>query len=87
MEWSTKKENQIHARKNNKNRNRDNSGNTGFNCPLSKQVKKYTKDNIFIMEFGSISEAERNVGLSCSIISKACKGIRKHAGGYIWKYS
>ena len=53
---------------------------------ISKSVKQYTKDGIFIAEYESVSEAERQTGICHSSISEYCNGKRKSAGGYIWKY-
>lgn len=39
-----------------------------------------------IAEFDSISQAERETGISWSPIQRALRGEQKHAGGYIWKY-
>ena len=36
--------------------------------------------------FPSIQEAERQTGISDSRICECCKGKRKSAGGYVWKY-
>ena len=52
----------------------------------SKQVLQFSKDGELIAEYSSIHEAERNTGLSASNICNCCKGERKSAGGYIWKY-
>ena len=39
-----------------------------------------------IKRFSSISEAASELGISLSNIVSACKGQRKRAGGYSWKY-
>ena len=52
----------------------------------TKSVIQYSKDGEFIAEYSSIMEAERYTGCNNSIICKCCKGKRKSAGGYIWKY-
>ena len=39
-----------------------------------------------IDEFNSIREAERKTNIQHSSISKVCKGKKKSAGGYKWKY-
>ena len=54
---------------------------------ISKAVKQYTKDGIFIAEYKSVSEAERQTGIYHSSISEYCNGKRKSAGGYIWQYA
>jgi hypothetical protein len=36
--------------------------------------------------FGSLREAERQLDIPATNISKACRGIYKTAGGYHWEY-
>jgi hypothetical protein len=52
-----------------------------------KKVLQFSKDNIFIKEWDSLSEAADNIGISISSINAVCnpKRINKTAGGYIWK--
>lgn len=50
------------------------------------EIIQYDKNLNFINEFYSISEAERITGIPNSNIVNCCKGKRKTAGGYIWKY-
>ena len=52
----------------------------------TKSVVQYSKDGEFIAEYSSIMEAERYTGCDNSIICKCCRGKRKSAGGFIWKY-
>lgn len=52
----------------------------------SKPVEQYTLSMEFVAEYPSIKEAERQTGIHNSIISKCCRGERKSAGGYKWKY-
>ena len=52
----------------------------------SKPVEQYTLDGVFVAEYPSIKEAERQTGISNSNICQCCKGNKKSAGGYIWKY-
>ena len=40
-----------------------------------------------IRVFESLSEASRIMHINSSNISMVCKGQRKKAGGYMWKYS
>lgn len=61
------------------------SGKTGGECPNSKAVKQYDKSGNFLKEYGSGEEAERSTGIKH--VSCACRGERKTAGGYVWKYS
>lgn len=49
-------------------------------------VGQYTKDNVFIKKFSGACEAKDELNIDRSTILKVCKGIRKTAGGFIWKY-
>ena len=49
-------------------------------------IIQYSKDGKFIAEYPSIMEAERQTGCNNSHIGSCCKGKRKSAGGFIWKY-
>ena len=49
-------------------------------------VYKYNKMFKRVDEFISISEAERETGISNSNISQCCQGKRKSAGGFMWRY-
>lgn len=51
-------------------------------------VEQYTLDGVYIRDFKSISDALifLNKSLKQSHISSCCKGKRKSAFGYIWKY-
>lgn len=50
-------------------------------------VIKLSLNNEILHFYRSAMEAERETGIPNSNINKCCKGIRKSAGGYIWKYS
>ena len=52
----------------------------------SKQVLPFSKSGEFIAEYPSIMEASRQTGCYQQHICKCCKGKRKSAGGFIWKY-
>lgn len=49
-------------------------------------IIQYSKSGKLIAEYPSTREAEHQTGCSQSNICKCCKGKRKSAGGYIWKY-
>jgi hypothetical protein len=52
-------------------------------------VLQYDKQNNFIKEHNSLSEACSYLNkplTQTGYISRACKGIKKHAFGYVWKY-
>lgn len=50
-------------------------------------VIKLSFNNEILHFYRSAMEAERDTGISNSNINRCCKGKRKSAGGYIWKYS
>ena len=54
-----------------------------------KAVNQFTVDGIFIAQYPTVREAERQTGINNSWISGCCRGKYgyKTAGGYIWKYS
>lgn len=47
---------------------------------------QYTKEGDFVQEWNCISDAEKKYSIAHGKISAVCKGKRKSAGGYIWKY-
>ena len=61
---------------------------------LSQVINQYDLDGNFIKSFPSIAQAARDLGKvtltsrgAINHISEVCKGKRKTAYGYIWKYS
>ena len=50
-------------------------------------IIQYSKDGKFIAEYPSIMEASRQTGCHYQSICACCKGERKSAGGFIWKYT
>ena len=58
----------------------------GSNHPRSVSVICYNITGLIIKEYDSILQAERETGIPNTNIVKVCKGDRKSAGGYIWKY-
>ena len=55
------------------------------NAP-TKPILQYTKEGQFIKEWIGTREAERVLGINQSNITQCCKGTRKSAGGFVWKY-
>lgn len=53
----------------------------------TKSVNCYTKDMIFVKNYKSITEANNELNISNGKITEVCKGRRKTAGGYIWRYA
>lgn len=51
-----------------------------------KKVIQYSENNKIIKKWNSILEASIQNNIDSSSITKVCRGKRKTAGGYIWKY-
>lgn len=49
-------------------------------------VQQFSKQGELLNTFVSISDAERKTNIYNPNIVKCCKGERKTAGGYIWRY-
>lgn len=54
----------------------------------SKPVLQFTMDGTFVAEYPSLSEAERQTGVSQGSISRCCNGHPhySHAGSFVWKW-
>ncbi len=59
---------------------------SGKNNKMSKAVQQLTKDGVPIKDHYSMSQAERETGVDVRHIQRVCKGKRKTAGGYRWRY-
>ena len=53
---------------------------------VNKPVLQFSKNGVFIKEFISLNQAERETNISSDTISRCCRGKLKTSGGYIWKY-
>lgn len=53
----------------------------------SKQIEQLTIDGQFVRKWESIIDVERELGIHNGNISLCCKGIRKTAGGFVWRYA
>ena len=49
-------------------------------------VCQFTKDGLFVKAYKSALEVEKETGIKNNHIGTCCKGKRKTAGGYVWKY-
>ncbi len=58
----------------------------GANNCRAQAVRQYDLNHNFIAEYSTITEADKMTGINFRYISRAAKGERKTAGGYIWKY-
>lgn len=62
-------------------------GNKALSVAVKKAVLRFTKDNIFIDEFESITDAVKFLNIkNNSSIGAVCMGKRKTAHNCIWKY-
>lgn len=80
LEWITPKENSNHGSRNKR------ISKSCKNGKLSKKVLQFTKDNVFIREFPSLLEVERQLGFLHGQISRCCNRKQKYAYGYLWKF-
>lgn len=78
LEWMTHKDNLNYGSRAEKARMKM----QGKNSSRSKKVRCIEKDVIY----EALREAERQLGIPATNISKACKGKIKTAGGYHWEY-
>jgi len=58
----------------------------GVNNKQSKTVLQFTLNGEFVAEYYSMHNAERLTGILEGGISNVCRGVRKTAGGFIWKF-
>lgn len=56
----------------------------GKNNPKAKKIVQLDVNNNLIKEWETIKEAKETLGIYH--ISACCRGIRKTAGGFVWKY-
>ena len=75
LEWVTIGENNKHAMK------------AGLVKITKRSVNQYDTDSNLIQTFESLDLAKKTTGIDDGAIAKVCKGYRKTAGGFIWKYT
>ena len=80
LEWCDRKYNNNYGNHNQKVFEKTTNG------KLSKPVLQYTKDGIFVKEWKSTHDVERNLGYDQSHISRCCLGKLKSTYGFVWKY-
>lgn len=59
---------------------------SGANNCRAQSVEQYDSDGNYIKSYETITQAANETGVNFSKISAVCRGKRKTAGGYIWKY-
>lgn len=57
------------------------------NSPLCKSVTAVNIVDGSEREFRSQTEAGKSLGISSLLISECCRGLRKEAGGYYWRFT
>lgn len=80
LEWMTYSENTLHAFRTGLMKQKFWAENK-----LSKSVLQFTKDNIFIRSWGSLSDVQRELNISQGNISMCCIWKYKTVGWFIWK--
>lgn len=73
LEWVTVSQNHKHAFEN------------GLKKPTSKKVIQYSKNNKFIKQWDSMTEASKKMNICKTDISACARGKIRTAGGYKWK--
>lgn len=58
-----------------------------FKDSRTKKVSQYSLDGNLITSFNSIVEASRLTGVNKTSIAKVCRGSRKKAGNFLWKFN
>lgn len=58
----------------------------GLRKVTGRKIEQYTKNMERIKLWDSVSEAQRCLGIQATTIVKCCKGKKKTAGGFVWKY-
>ncbi len=99
LEWCTPKENTSWSIKNgrfenmkkiNSDRMKKNKvyllGYKKANEATKKKIQQFDKNNNFIKEYESISQASRELGVTIASISYCANGKRKKVGGFIWRF-
>ena len=82
LEWVTEIENNNHGTRNK--RIAKLKRNNTYNC---KPVSQYTIEGEFLKTWPSLSEPKRALGYDDSHIARCCRGIKKTAYGYKWKFT
>lgn len=88
LEWNTTSENMKHAYKTGLQKTSEKQREKAKIVGKNKAIKviQYDLENNFIRIFASATEVERQFKIAHNSISACCRGKRKTAGGYIWKY-
>lgn len=85
LEWVTNLENNKHSWTY-LNRVSSLKGKFGKDHPFSKKVNQYDLNNNYIRSFDCLKQITRELGFNFSFIASVCRGERKKAYNYIWRY-
>jgi len=87
LEWATKSEQAIHSLRTGLRVMPENwKGKFGSKHGASKYVIKLSMYDEYICEYGSMIEAANINNIDAGQITNVCKGNKKTAGGFKWKY-
>lgn len=86
LEWVTKSENELHASRVGLTANHKKIVAENNKKLKSKKVFQYNLDGTFIKEYESVSNAAKQNNFATGAIANCCRGERKKAYGYIWRY-
>ena len=86
LEMVTPSENQLHSYRVLKNIP-SMKNHFGENHVRAVKINQYDLKNNFIKTWNSIIDASKQLNIQPACICNNCKGRRKSAGGYIWKYA
>jgi len=81
LEWCTARENINHSFRAGLSKGRRDAQNV-----LSKKIRQYSLDGVFIKEWESAMQIQRELGFNNSAISACCLNKHKQAYGYIWRH-
>lgn len=90
LRWTTHKENSnnpLSLKHMSENAGKPWLGKFGAEHHSSIPIVQLSKDGQFIKKWGAAREVQRELGIDSGDISKCCKGKKKSAGGYKWKYA
>ncbi len=85
LEWVTHKENIRHSIRT-LGKKGTLTGKFSENHPRSKKCVQLTRDGQLVKEYNSQKDAFLATGINHGNINACCLGLRKTAGGFVWKY-
>lgn len=61
-------------------------GKYGKDISYCKPIMQFSKDGTLIKEWASATEVKHELGYQDNNIRAVCRGVRKYAHGYVWKF-